>query len=155
MHTASWPTLPGVCGRFVAASPRDLLVDWFGWRDVVDLGGIAMARGTEMYLPLWVRLYGALKTPESNLETEASRRKPFPRTSTGRRAALAKWIADAKNPLTARVAVNHIWARHFGQPLVPTMFDFGHPDFATLHLPAVPAAGQATARAPAMGNAQR
>jgi hypothetical protein len=49
----------------------------------------------------------------------------YPATSTGRRLALAKWIVDRKNPLTARVAVNHIWMRHFGTPLVPTEFDFG------------------------------
>lgn len=68
---------------------------------------------------------GSLKTLESNLEDEASRTKPFPRVSTGRRKALAEWIANDRNPLTARVAVNHIWARHFGQPLVATVFDFG------------------------------
>ncbi|MEY4612407.1 MAG: hypothetical protein RL179_380 [Planctomycetota bacterium] len=68
---------------------------------------------------------GSLKTLESNLESEASRSKPYPKTSTGRRAALARWIADKSNPLTARVAVNHIWARHFGRPLVDTVFDFG------------------------------
>lgn len=45
--------------------------------------------------------------------------------STGRRTALAKWITDPRNTLTARVAVNHIWNRHFGTPLVPTVFDFG------------------------------
>jgi hypothetical protein len=39
--------------------------------------------------------------------------------------ALARWITDRNNPLTARVAVNHIWMRHFGRPLVPTVFDFG------------------------------
>ncbi len=49
----------------------------------------------------------------------------FQEVSTGRRSALAKWITDPRNPLTARVAVNHIWTRHMGQPLVPTMFDFG------------------------------
>ena len=49
----------------------------------------------------------------------------FPRRSTGRRTALAKWITDRRNPLTARVAVNHIWARHMGKPLVSTVFDFG------------------------------
>lgn len=70
-------------------------------------------------------LRGSLKTPESNLETPDSLNKPFPTTSTGRRSALAAWITDARNPLTARVAVNHIWARHFGQPLVATVFDFG------------------------------
>jgi hypothetical protein len=45
--------------------------------------------------------------------------------STGRRSALAAWITHPRNPLTARVAVNHIWLRHLGQPLVPTVFDFG------------------------------
>ncbi|MBI3836757.1 MAG: DUF1553 domain-containing protein [Planctomycetia bacterium] len=49
----------------------------------------------------------------------------YPSTSTGRRAALARWIASKDNPLTARVAINHIWLRHFGSPLVPTVFDFG------------------------------
>ncbi len=49
----------------------------------------------------------------------------FPPQSTGRRKALAAWITDPRNPLTARVAVNHIWARHFGTPLVPTVFELG------------------------------
>jgi len=50
---------------------------------------------------------------------------PFLRRSTGRRAALAKWVTDRRNPLTARVAVNHLWNRHFGTPLAPTPFDLG------------------------------
>jgi hypothetical protein len=49
----------------------------------------------------------------------------FPPQSTGRRTALARWITDHRNPLTARVAVNHLWTRHMGTPLVPTIFDFG------------------------------
>jgi predicted dinucleotide-binding enzyme len=41
---------------------------WFGWRrhNVVDLGDITTARGTEMLLPIWVRLWGALGTPYFN-----------------------------------------------------------------------------------------
>jgi len=39
------------------------LTEWFGWRDVIDLGDITNARGTEMLLPLWLRTWGAVKTP--------------------------------------------------------------------------------------------
>lgn len=49
----------------------------------------------------------------------------YPDQTTGRRLALANWITSNENPLTARVLVNHVWLRHFGQPLVSTVFDFG------------------------------
>ncbi len=49
----------------------------------------------------------------------------YPKTSTGRRRALAQWITSTDNPLTARVAVNHIWTRHFHAPLVASVYDFG------------------------------
>jgi predicted dinucleotide-binding enzyme len=39
------------------------LLQSFGWEDIVDLGDITTARGTEMLLPLWVRAWGAVKTP--------------------------------------------------------------------------------------------
>ena len=39
-------------------------------------------------------------------------------SSSGRRLALARWFADTRNPLTARVAANPIWLRHFGRALV-------------------------------------
>jgi hypothetical protein len=50
----------------------------------------------------------------------------YPEVSTGRRLAFARWVASRDNPLTARVAMNHIWLRHFGQGLVPTPADFGN-----------------------------
>jgi predicted dinucleotide-binding enzyme len=39
----------------------------FGWKHIVDLGDITTARGTEMYLALWVRLWGVTKTPHFNI----------------------------------------------------------------------------------------
>ncbi|MFO0801553.1 MAG: DUF1549 and DUF1553 domain-containing protein [Gemmataceae bacterium] len=50
--------------------------------------------------------------------------KPATRTS-GRRTALAEWIADAKNPLTSRTMVNRIWQQHFGNGIVGTSSDLG------------------------------
>lgn len=42
-----------------------------------------------------------------------------------RRTALADWITDARNPLTARVIVNRVWFYHFGNGIVNTPSDFG------------------------------
>ena len=64
----------------------------------------------------------ALETP-AHKEPQYS--ATYPETSTGRRLALARWITSPKNPLTARVIVNHVWLRHFGEPLVETVDDFG------------------------------
>jgi Protein of unknown function (DUF1553)/Protein of unknown function (DUF1549) len=45
--------------------------------------------------------------------------------STGRRAALAAWLTEPSNPMTARVAVNRLWQRFFGRGIVATPSDFG------------------------------
>jgi hypothetical protein len=45
--------------------------------------------------------------------------------STGRRTALANWIASRANPMTARVMVNRLWQHHFGRGLLGTPSDFG------------------------------
>jgi len=50
---------------------------------------------------------------------------PADATTTGRRSALARWIASAENPLTARVMVNRIWQHHFGRGLVRSPSNFG------------------------------
>ncbi len=46
--------------------------------------------------------------------------------STGRRTALANWIATPDNPFTARVIVNRVWQHHFGMGIVGTPNDFGY-----------------------------
>jgi hypothetical protein len=43
-----------------------------------------------------------------------------------RRMTFAKWLADSKNPLTARVMVNRIWYHTFGDGIVSTLSDFGN-----------------------------
>ena len=45
--------------------------------------------------------------------------------TTGRRSALAKWLADPSNPLTPRVMANRIWNYHFGRGIAATPSDFG------------------------------
>jgi mono/diheme cytochrome c family protein len=80
----------------------------------------------------------AVKQAEANLAA-AEKKVPLARTavqtaeskagtaivSTGRRLALAKWMTRPDHPLTARVAINHVWLRHFGTPLVESVANFG------------------------------
>jgi mono/diheme cytochrome c family protein len=49
----------------------------------------------------------------------------IPESVAGRRKALADWIADPKNPLTARVMVNRVWSWHFGRGLAGNPNNFG------------------------------
>lgn len=59
-----------VCGNDTEAKEKvtGWLKEWFGWKNVIDLGDITNARGVEMVLPLWVRLMGAMKTPMFNFK---------------------------------------------------------------------------------------
>ena len=59
-----------VSGNDAAAKQQvaGYLADWFGWQDIMDLGDITTARGTEMLLPIWVRLWSALGTPMFNFK---------------------------------------------------------------------------------------
>jgi len=66
--------IPGVHTMFVSGNDAkakaeviDLLKTGFGWKEVIDLGDISAARAQEMYLALWVRLYGKFKTPNVNI----------------------------------------------------------------------------------------
>jgi len=65
-----------VCGEDAGAKEEvEELLGGFGWpaERIVDLGGIAAARGTEMYLPLWLTLYGKLGSGDFNIALERAR----------------------------------------------------------------------------------
>ena len=61
-----------ICGNDPEAKKKVAakLGEWFGWKpsNIVDLGDMTAARGTEMYLPLWLRLWGAVGTPVFNIQ---------------------------------------------------------------------------------------
>ena len=102
---------------------------------LVSAMGVTDGNATE--LPVFVR--GDHNTPASFKQPRRfpqvlSDGKPLGNENSGR-LALAKWIADKKNPLTARVMVNRVWRWHFGRGLVATTDNFGllgerpsHPD---------------------------
>jgi mono/diheme cytochrome c family protein len=76
----------------------------------------------EVVAPAVLSALGDLKLPKNTAEQS-------------RRRALADWIANPDNPLTARVMINRLWQGHFGVGLVETASDFGrtgtkpsHPD---------------------------
>jgi hypothetical protein len=57
-----------VSGNDAAAKAQvtEILKSWFGWRSIIDLGDITTARGTEMLLPIWLRLWSTFKTLNIN-----------------------------------------------------------------------------------------
>lgn len=58
-----------VSGNDAAAKAQvTQLLREFGWQDIIDLGDITTARGTEMLLPIWIRLMGTLQTPTFNFK---------------------------------------------------------------------------------------
>ncbi len=59
------------------------------------------------------------------LDRGAAKIAPSSSGTTGRRTALANWLADPANPLTARVMVNRLWHYHFGRGIVGTPSDLG------------------------------
>ena len=67
-------TVPGehdvfVCGNDAQAKARVAeILKSFGWKSTIDLGDITAARGTEMLLPIWLRLMGLFQGPKFNFK---------------------------------------------------------------------------------------
>jgi mono/diheme cytochrome c family protein len=82
--------------------------------------------------PGFFSILGGGEVPPPAEKREATGPIPLMPT-TGRRTALANWIANPDNPLTARVMVNRVWQYHFGRGLVATPSDFGTRGGAPTH----------------------
>jgi predicted dinucleotide-binding enzyme len=59
-----------VCGndRDAKATVTMILMEWFGWKSVIDLGDITQARGMELFLPLWLSIQRKLGTSSFNIK---------------------------------------------------------------------------------------
>ena len=82
------------------------------------------SRPREEVQPGFFSILGGGEVPPPAEKREGTGPIPLNPT-TGRRRALADWIATPDNPLTARVMVNRIWQYHFGRGIVATPSDFG------------------------------
>lgn len=57
-----------ICGNDESAkfAVTEILINWFGWKSIIDLGDITNARATEMLFPIWIRLWQRLGTTDFN-----------------------------------------------------------------------------------------
>ena len=89
--------------------------------DALEKARKKLANPGEVYSPVRVSLKAQEGPEEANNATVQS----YPEISSGRRLEFARWMTDKRNPLTARVLVNHVWLRHFGSSLTADVGDFG------------------------------
>jgi hypothetical protein len=99
---------------------------------IPDLGRGYFMHETSPSVPTYLLLRGKATRPGPRVEPGVpavlvARQPVFPAPGKNslRRLTLARWIASADNPLTARVIVNRIWQHHFGEGLVRTPSDLG------------------------------
>ena len=123
VYTGKTVAMKNVQGRL--DMPRNPWSKGYFDPDVIFTGGDVYSHG-EAVVPV------ALSAAESLGDMKA---RPFPAGKGKRRLALANWIVDGKNPLTARVMVNRIWSWHFGRGIAGNPNNFG----GTGELPTHPA----------------
>ncbi|RLS55196.1 MAG: DUF1553 domain-containing protein [Planctomycetota bacterium] len=116
---AEWEALKKELAAFDSIKPQELPTTL----TVQDVGPVAPV----VRIPERPRLGEIAPGFPTVLVPEPARIDPLPGNphSTGRRTALARWIASPNNPLSTRVIVNRIWALHFGTGLVASVSDFG------------------------------
>ncbi|MCB1237352.1 MAG: PSD1 domain-containing protein, partial [Verrucomicrobiae bacterium] len=140
---------PGLAKAMAGHFGRDVVKEWNDRRGAID----ALRRelpGTPLNVvketgqhpdPLQIHLRGSAHAPGDPVEPgfpailASATSDPRPAEiapvesggakSSGRRLALANWIVDPANPMTARVIVNRLWQHHFGRGIVPSTNDFG------------------------------
>ena len=113
VYTGKTISKKNVQGR--AILPKDRWAAGYLDPDVIYTGGSVYSHGDKV-------TPGALSAAEhvGNMDLV-----PFPSGKGQRRLALANWIANEKNPLTARVIVNRVWSWHFGRGLAGNPNNFG------------------------------
>jgi hypothetical protein len=126
--------------RFAPEGPGDEVLPGKGNREVFDFEGSYIPEKGQPYVPPEAHLLPSGNYEDKGPEVEPGflqvllDRDDAPPTAippnngsitTGRRRALAEWIASEDHPLTARVMVNRIWQHHFGQGIVSTPSNFG------------------------------
>ncbi len=115
-----WSSLTAQLVEYETQKPKPLLTAYC----VTDIGPVApptMIPGDRKQEPIDPGFPTVLDPSTAAIES-----LPEAPNSTGRRTALARWIARPDNPVSTRVIVNRIWQYHFGRGLVATASDFGH-----------------------------
>jgi len=90
-----------------------------------ELEEVAILGGGDPFSPTQKVKPSALSVVEAMQVNDGSQGAAIPDEISGRRTALADWIASPQNPLTARVMMNRVWLWHFGQAIAGNPNNFG------------------------------
>jgi len=90
-----------------------------------ELEEVGILAGGDPFSPTIKVQPAALSVVDAQLVNDGSHGAAIPNEISGRRTALADWIANPQNPLTARTMVNRLWLWHFGVPIAGNPNNFG------------------------------
>ncbi len=134
-YTGKYIMLDNVAGLTLSDSERRLEHVKQLREELSQLGTATMVMQDAVQpMPTNIMIRGDYTTPGDRVETGGlAALHPMNPSLPGNRLGLAKWLVAPENPLTARVAVNRIWAEIFGQGIVTTLDDFGMQGAAPSH----------------------